>query len=826
MKRVVAYIERALGGEEVQAIETVERDDGSPFEIELRYLPVRLGDAPYALGVGRDVSERLDRERALQRSEAQYRDIFNASTDSLVLRDADFRIVDVNATYEKMSGYMRDEVLGAERVFANPAEIAPTIRALHQRALGGEPVVLETTLVHRDGARYHLELRGVPVRHRGDPHVLYIGRDITEGKRAEHALRNSEEQYRAIFNASADGVVLRDAEFRTADVNPAYLAMSGYTREEVLSAPQVLTQPDPLVRQQHHEQHLKILAGQPVRFEASGLRKDGSAFHVEVNGMPVAYRGQPHVLYAARDITERRLAEERRAELEHQLRQAQKMEAIGQLTGGIAHDFNNILTSVIGYQVLGQERAAKLGDAALLRQLGQAQLAAQRARELIAQMLAFARRQRGDRRTMALAPLVGQALQLLRATLPSSVTLDYPAPAVEAEVKVLADPVQLEQVLFNLCINARDAISGPGLIRVRLGERGGGWHCASCRARIDVGCWVELSVADSGSGIAPELLDRIFEPFTSTKEVGRGSGMGLAMVHGILHDHGGHVLVETAPGAGSVFRVLLPPAHDVAAVEPAAAAPAAPTAPAAPAAPLCGRVMVVDDEAMVGEFMAELLSGLGHRGGAAARTDAGAGLAGEHRTAARPADHRPDHAAAAGAAAGRARGGAAPRTAGAAVHRQRRRHRRGRSPAPRRVRRAAQAGRRRHAARAAAALPEGALSWRASATGSRFGADHRPVACGPGPRPPRVLATPIACAIQNRAVATRGGYPRCTDSLPRRQSTAPLRETTMNELLTLNLFAESRALALIGMGLFCGLIALPLFFAGDAGSDKANDDAA
>jgi CheY-like chemotaxis protein len=140
---------------------------------------------------------------------------------------------------------------------------------------------------------------------------------------------------------------------------------------------------------------------------------------------------------------------------------------------------------------------------------------------------------------------------------------------------------------------------------VRLGHRGGAWTCASCRAQVDAGRWIEVSVADSGSGIAPDLLERIFEPFTSSKEVGRGSGMGLAMVHGIVHDHGGHVLVETAPGAGSVFRVLLPPATG--------AAPDAPGAPDVPATgeALCARVMVVDDEVMVGDFMVELLSGWG-----------------------------------------------------------------------------------------------------------------------------------------------------------------------------------------------------------------------
>ena len=601
----VRLIRAALEGQVGQLETHAMRKDGRMFDIELRFLPIRYGGEPHVLAVGRDITERKRAEAALRDSEAQYRAIFNASADALVLRDADFRIVDVNATYERMSGMPHAEVLGQDRVIANPADLAPTIRALHERALAGKTVELEVPFAHRDGMRYDIELRGVPIRHLGQPHVLYIGRDITERKRAEAALRDSEEQYRAIFNASADALLLRDAEHRAVEVNPAYLALSGFGRDEVLGATRVLTQSDALLQREYRQQHERALAGETLRFEVLATRKDGTRFSAEVRGVPVAYRGQPHVLYAARDITERRAAEAERERLEAQLRQAQKMEAIGQLTGGIAHDFNNILTSVIGYLVLGQERAGLLGDERLQRQLDKAHLAAQRARELIAQMLAFARRQRGERRVLALAPLVRQTLQLLRATLPTSVAVNSVLPPDETSPCVDADAVQLEQVLFNLCINARDAIGASGLIKVRLRESSGAFTCASCRAELQDACWVELSVADSGSGIAPSTLERIFEPFFSTKEVGRGSGMGLAMVHGIVHDHGGHVVVESMPQAGSVFRVLLPPARSGPRAEPEA------PPHAAAGRVLTGRVMVVDDEGMVGDFMAELLDGWG-----------------------------------------------------------------------------------------------------------------------------------------------------------------------------------------------------------------------
>jgi signal transduction histidine kinase len=352
------------------------------------------------------------------------------------------------------------------------------------------------------------------------------------------------------------------------------------------------------------------LDGRDGLMEADGVHKDGSRFEIELRYLPISYAGEAHVLAVGRDISARRVAEAARSELEAQLRQAQKMEAIGQLTGGIAHDFNNILTSVMGYLVLGQERAQQLADATLVRQLGSAQLASQRARDLIAQMLAFARRQQGERRRMALAPLVEQSLQLLRSVLPSSVSVDAAPPADEGSLHVDADPIQLEQVLFNLCINARDAIEGHGRIRVRLQhDDGGGWRCASCRERVERSRWVALSVADNGCGIEPEAMERLFEPFFTTKEVGRGSGMGLAIVHGIVHDHGGHIDVQTRPGAGTEFRVMLPLAGPTTADVPPPVQ--ATLGAAAPSPRLSGRVMVVEDEPMVGDFMAELIGGWG-----------------------------------------------------------------------------------------------------------------------------------------------------------------------------------------------------------------------
>jgi PAS domain S-box-containing protein len=429
-----------------------------------------------------------------------------------------------------------------------------------------------------------------------------------ERKDAERELRASEEQYRAIFNTSVDGMMVLDAQGRVVDANPACVGMFGYARDELLGQEPVELLVAPASREVCAELASQVTGGRPFHGECQATRRDGELLDIEVRGVQMHHQGRPHVLAIVRDISARKRAEGERAQLEAQLRQAQKMEAIGHLTGGIAHDFNNILTSIMGYLVLAAERQTDLGDAKLARYLDQAHLASTRARDLIQQMLTFSRGQRGEPRPLALPPLVKEAVKLLRSTLPSSIELETElggeAPAV------LLDPVQVEQVLLNLCINARDAMSGVGSIRLRVRTIDNHGHtCTSCRKPVPGGRLVELAVRDTGSGIRPEVIDRMFEPFFSTKEVGKGSGMGLATVHGIVHEHGGHVVVDTAPGHGTEFRILFSPlAQDTCE---AVAAARAHGAHQRPASRLTGRVLVVDDEQMVGEFMGDLLTGWG-----------------------------------------------------------------------------------------------------------------------------------------------------------------------------------------------------------------------
>ncbi|MFC6673622.1 ATP-binding protein [Marinobacterium aestuariivivens] len=385
-----------------------------------------------------------------------------------------------------------------------------------------------------------------------------------ERQRYENAQRSSEARYRTVFEAALDAIVSMDAEGRILDLNPAAETCFGHDKARVIGLPLAEVLIPPRYRAGHRAGLARFLDGGQGnylgrRVEVMALAAGGEEIPVEltIEVAQDAAGGDIFIGYM-RDIRDRIQAAETERRLQSQLRQAQKMQAIGQLTGGIAHDFNNILTTVLGYILMAQEQAARYQDPLLDKYLDRIQAASQRAGHQIQQMLTFSRGQQGERRPIQLAEPVYEALRMLDAVLPADIqlseTLGARLPAV------LADPLQIEQVLMNLCINARDALDGNGEIRVSLRTL----HlqdqvCASCHRSLG-GDYVELEVADNGPGIEPEVQERIFEPFFSTKSTGQGSGMGLAMIHGIVHEHHGHVLLDSHPGGGARFRILLPPA--------------------------------------------------------------------------------------------------------------------------------------------------------------------------------------------------------------------------------------------------------------------------
>jgi len=554
--------------------------------------------------------ERLYADAARLQSEASYRAIFEASEDAIFIHDfATGTIIDVNPKACMAYGYTREELQHCDIGVLSAGEYPYTLEEANKliaKAREGRPLRFSWHRKNKDGTLRWDEVVLKRAIIGGQQRILAFSREITERKLAEDALRASEEQYRAIFTASVDGLALFSAEGQLVDCNPAFERMHGYTREELLTiAPQQFIHPD------SHQTYRVFLdsvnAGLPFHAEAQSLRKDGLAVDVEVRGVQMHYQGKPHVLAMVRDISKRKQAERERTRLEGQLRQAQKMEAIGHLTGGIAHDFNNILSSIMGHILLAMERQAPFGDEKLTHYLERANRSAQRARDLIQQMLIFSRGQRREPKSLALPPLVKESSKLLKATLPSS--LEMHTELAGELPNVMLDPIQIEQVLMNLCINARDAMAGSGSIVVRLHYLAGlDTVCTACRQPV-TGDFVELAVHDTGPGIAPEILERMFEPFFSTKSRGKGSGMGLATVHGIVHEHGGHIVVDTTPGEGAKFRILFKPAESMS-LEKAQPEPVA-SASSRPHLALTGQVLVVDDEESVGEFMKELLESWG-----------------------------------------------------------------------------------------------------------------------------------------------------------------------------------------------------------------------
>jgi PAS domain S-box-containing protein len=570
--------------------------DPSVVEATLRIFAVRVNAE----------LERAAAADALRASEANYREIFEASEDSIFVHDWDTgAVLDVNQRACEAYGYPREKLLRlrVSDLSAGEAPYTETEAARwFERAKQEGSVIFEWRRRNSDGSLRWDEVRLKRAEIGGQPRILSFARDITERKQAEEALRASEEQYRAVFNASADALVLWNSRSERVDVNPAYERLYSHGRDTVIDGHRARELADEY-RAQRNRIIAGTLAGEPYFGELETIRHNGEQFPIELRTIPIRHRGEPHVLAVIRDLTERRRVEQERAQLEAQLRQAQKMEAIGQLTGGIAHDFNNLLTSIMGYVVLAAERESALADSRLGNYLAQAQRSCERARDLIRQMLMFSRGHRGSPRAASLASVVQGVLPTLRAGLPD--TLELAVETDESAPPVLVDPAQVEQVLLNLCINARDATDGAGRVRIAVRPSpAAGSSCSGCHQSID-GEFVELLVEDDGQGMEPAVIERIFEPFFSTKETGKGSGMGLAMVHGIVHEHGGHVIVESSPGHGARFRVAWPVVADAKGTTPSRSEHG--TSPRTMRPALNGSVLLVDDDESVREFMRELL---------------------------------------------------------------------------------------------------------------------------------------------------------------------------------------------------------------------------
>ena len=309
-----------------------------------------------------------------------------------------------------------------------------------------------------------------------------------------------------------------------------------------------------------------------------------------------------HIIDGYRNANRRQRAEAEKIQLAAQLRQSQKMEAVGHLTGGIAHDFNNILASVLGFAGLAHDRSARTSDEKLTRYMREVLRAGERERDLVGQMLTFSRSGSGDPRPLDLSHDLEATVRMLRATFPTTVGLQLQI--ADSDIpNVICDPVHLYQAVMNVCINARDAIQEKGsivvsLTRTDVGEK----HCDACREQFS-GDFVEITVSDTGAGISEQVRQRVFDPFYTTKDVGKGTGMGLSVVHGIIHQYHGHIVLESNPGAGTLVRMFMPAtaeaSYNIEQIRPDLTKTDIPVER--------GYILIVDDEPSVASFLGELL---------------------------------------------------------------------------------------------------------------------------------------------------------------------------------------------------------------------------
>jgi PAS domain S-box-containing protein len=571
--------------------ETAPLNDGLHTYLSIKFPLFDANGNAYAVcAIATDITERKRSDEALRVSEASYRAIFDAAEDAIFVHDVETgAIVDVNPKACSAFGYTREEFRRLEIGTLGTGERPYTQQdgmALIARAAAGEQLRVEWQGKSRDGnVRWHeVFIKRVTIG--GKDRILALARDIHGRKVAEEALCASEEQYRSMFNASIDGLALWNAAGEVVDTNPALWRMYGYSDGEPSALP-----PESRFGPSYCPEFLQaVTAGESLHSEVTELRKDGSTLELEVHGIPMQYRGNPHVLTIARDITEKKRSAEELGRQRESLHQREKLAALGSLLAGVAHELNNPLSVVVARAVLLEEQGDTATQAAALK----IRTAAERCARIVRTFLAMARQQPPERGAVAINEVVAAALDITSYAVRTS-SIEVALDLAKNLPLIHADADQLHQVLLNLIINAQQSLQDqPAPRRIRVNS------CFDCLA--DVVC---ISVADNGPGIPAPLRARVFEPYFTTKPTGIGTGVGLAVSLGIVEAHGGTLTVDCPNEGGAVFTIVLP----VGVVEPTT------TNAVPPSKASAGQrtILIVDDEAEIRDALAEILTGARHR---------------------------------------------------------------------------------------------------------------------------------------------------------------------------------------------------------------------
>jgi PAS domain S-box-containing protein len=587
-------------GERIEHLETVRmRKDGSQVEVSLSISPIKStsGEIVGASKTARDITESKRTQQALGQQIEERRRIFETSQDLILVSDPKGILVQVSPSSQTILGYLPEEMIGHSAIeFIHGDDLDSTREQMRAARRGRHTRNFDARYVHKDRRSVTLSWMGTwsePVRRH-----FFVGRDMTESRLAQETLRESEQLARGIIDTALDAFVQIDESGGILNWNAQAEAIFGWPRQHVLGKhflELVISAADREELKAALERFLDSGQDQILgrRREIMARRRDGKEFKAEMSVTALKTRGGYLFNGFVRDLTDKIAAEER-------IRQAEKMEAVGQLTGGIAHDFNNILTVITGtIEILAEAVENEPQLVAITKMIDEA---ASRGADLTQHLLAFARKQPLQPRDTDLNTLIIETAKLLRPTLGERIEIES---VFEDEVCLATvDSNQLATALLNLAINARDAMPDGGKLILETGSAVLDENYASMHSEVRPGRYALIAVSDTGTGIPASMLDKVFNPFFTSKQPGKGTGLGLSMVYGFVKQSAGHIKIYSEEGHGTTIKIYLPPGTG------ASLAPEAVTAPAIQG----GRetILVVEDDKLVRDYVLTQLRSLGY----------------------------------------------------------------------------------------------------------------------------------------------------------------------------------------------------------------------
>lgn len=548
---------RRIGwGESIEHNETTRlRKDGSPIEVSLSISPIKApsGATIGISNVARDITDSNQTRLALRQQTEELRRVFEASQDLIMVMDSRGSVVQISPSCAVILGYSPGEMIGRSGVeFIHPDHLENSRREMHALRRGQRPTIADTRCFHKTGREVWLSWLGVwsePAKR-----FFFVGRDMTESRRAQDSLRESAQLARGIINTALDAFVQMDDRGTISDWNSQAENIFGWTRDEAVGA-KLSELIIPYVHRDAHTNGLEkfLQTGEGTilgrRFEIDAMRRDGKEIKVELSVTELKRRNGFVFNGFMRDLTDKIATEDR-------IRQAEKMEAVGQLTGGIAHDFNNILTVITGtIEILADAVRDEPQLAAITRMIDEA---ASRGADLTQHLLAFARKQPLEPKETDVNTLIIDTAKLLQRTLGEHVEIES---VFEDEAcPAIVDPNQLATAILNLALNARDAMPDGGKLIIETGMVVLDENYARMHNDVRPGRYAMIAVSDTGTGIPASILDKVFNPFFTSKGPGKGTGLGLSMVYGFVKQSAGHIMIYSEEGHGTTIKMYLPPA--------------------------------------------------------------------------------------------------------------------------------------------------------------------------------------------------------------------------------------------------------------------------